>query len=395
MKNIKSQRGSITLLVVITILFFIIITVSVYVSNSNTKVSQMQEIARIKEVYEEDVENIDEIYEDVSGGGDWNGEYVDGVPIPKGFYYVGGKPDTGLVISDQPDDENDGVNAGQVEDITVPLKGNQFVWIPVKVEDTDTETDIKAFKRTKTFEGTITNPGTSYTEPFSGITVTDETGEKAEYTEMYKSVYKYHGFYVGRYEAGCATPRSYSNKTIEQEVLVQKDKYVYDYVPWGASMTSTVPADRITGAVELSRKVYPKEDEIHGAISHLMYGVQWDAVMTYVNDASHPVTEDSSSWGNYTDYTGGGTYEKSQLQKTGANEKWKVKNMYDLAGNAYEWTMEAYNTKYRVVRGGDCMHSGSYRPASYRYYSEPAINRDYDYRSFRLVLYVEEVKEEQ
>ena len=68
MKNIKSQRGSITLLVVITILFFIIITVSVYVSNSNTRVSQMQEIERVKEVYEADLAKIDEKYEErVSG----------------------------------------------------------------------------------------------------------------------------------------------------------------------------------------------------------------------------------------------------------------------------------------------------------------------------------------
>ena len=68
MKNIKSQRGSITLLVVITVLFFIIITISVYASNSNTRVSQMQEIARIKEVYEADVDNTDEVYSKIIGG---------------------------------------------------------------------------------------------------------------------------------------------------------------------------------------------------------------------------------------------------------------------------------------------------------------------------------------
>ena len=49
------------------------------------------------------------------------------VPIPSGFYYVGGERDTGLVISDEESDENQGVDAD--------LVGNQFVWIPV--EDID------------------------------------------------------------------------------------------------------------------------------------------------------------------------------------------------------------------------------------------------------------------
>ena len=82
------------------------------------------------------------------GGGDQGDEViVDTVKIPKGFYYVGGAKDTGLVISDNPADENkysssnwtdqanipSGLNAetgtnGQIE----PIVGNQFVWVPVE-----------------------------------------------------------------------------------------------------------------------------------------------------------------------------------------------------------------------------------------------------------------------
>ena len=43
----------------------------------------------------------------------------DGVPIPKGFYYIGGTKDTGVVISDV---ENDSMEDGT---------GKQFVWVPV------------------------------------------------------------------------------------------------------------------------------------------------------------------------------------------------------------------------------------------------------------------------
>ena len=45
----------------------------------------------------------------------------DGVPIPKGFYYVTGTKNTGVVISDNILDENN--QEGNA--------GNQFVWVPV------------------------------------------------------------------------------------------------------------------------------------------------------------------------------------------------------------------------------------------------------------------------
>ena len=60
---------------------------------------------------------------------------VEGVTIPKGFYYVGGTKDEGIVISDNPADENKGTN----HEVAQTLVGNQFVWVPVE--------DDSAFKR--------------------------------------------------------------------------------------------------------------------------------------------------------------------------------------------------------------------------------------------------------
>jgi len=140
MRNIKNQKGSVTLFVVITVLFFVIITIAVYVSNSNTRVSQMQEIARIKEVYEADLGKIDQIYEDVANGGmqdGWNKDKVTDIveegdkkaPIPKG--YVVSKADGeksisgGLVIYEGTEDvTNNNVAEAQ-------KTRNQYVWIPV------------------------------------------------------------------------------------------------------------------------------------------------------------------------------------------------------------------------------------------------------------------------
>ena len=49
------------------------------------------------------------------------------INIPEGFYYVGGDIDTGVVISDNKNDELKGTSYKNLNKI----EGNQFVWIPV------------------------------------------------------------------------------------------------------------------------------------------------------------------------------------------------------------------------------------------------------------------------
>ena len=44
--------------------------------------------------------------------------------------------------------------------------------------------------------------------------------------------------------------------------------------------------------------------------------------------------------------------EANTFAPTGYNEMYKVKNIYDLAGNIWEWTLEAYGTNNRIKRGG-------------------------------------------
>ena len=44
----------------------------------------------------------------------------------------------------------------------------------------------------------------------------------------------------------------------------------------------------------------------------------------------------------------------------------KVKNIWDMAGNVSEWTMEAYGMTYRIPRGGGYYGSGSIDPVSLR-----------------------------
>ena len=82
------------------------------------------------------------------------------IPIPKGFYYVGGTKDTGLVISDVEGDDLDNT-----------LQGNQFVWVPVnqnqvlRIEVTSEEniTEITLYNPDNTTQ-TLTASGKTFSE---------------------------------------------------------------------------------------------------------------------------------------------------------------------------------------------------------------------------------------
>ncbi len=56
------------------------------------------------------------------------------IPIPKDFYYVGGNINSGIVISDNKEDEKKYANS-ETGDVGKELQGNQFVWIPCSLEN--------------------------------------------------------------------------------------------------------------------------------------------------------------------------------------------------------------------------------------------------------------------
>ena len=66
-KNRKRERGAITLFVLIACLFFVFVLTGVYVYNLNKMQTQEQQIRQIQENYARDIDNIDEIYEELSG----------------------------------------------------------------------------------------------------------------------------------------------------------------------------------------------------------------------------------------------------------------------------------------------------------------------------------------
>ena len=288
-------------------------------------------------------------------------------------------------------------------------QNNEWVWVPVpdvtvmcdtlnNTEYTlcgttgETAVKTKLYSKSGIISGkTRTTPGTStsgsYREPDlvvgdDGIgydakdtyykTILGDTGTKEqlaqlfadEYKAMIESVSKYGGFYIGRYElSGTVTePTEKTGKT-----LTKTDWYNL----YNACRSSKLQAS----------------DKVK---TQMIWGCQWDVKMNWLISSgaktSDEVNKDSSTWGNYSNYntannyTEGTTgYEKNagSLQNTGSSENWKANNIYDLAGNVWEWTQEAGGTSRRAGRGGCYNLHGSGYPASNRANNSP-VSSDFD-----------------
>lgn len=66
MIKFKSEKGSITVFVIVAFIFCMTILINLYWTSTNYQVTVLQAEQRIKDIYGEDVNRIDEIYEGVS-----------------------------------------------------------------------------------------------------------------------------------------------------------------------------------------------------------------------------------------------------------------------------------------------------------------------------------------
>ena len=232
----------------------------------------------------------------------------DGVPIPKGFDYVTGTKDNGLVIKDG--------------------EGNEFVWVPATESTYIKDTSFPGY--TPTGDDTLPNG------------ITDETAD----------VVKYGGFYIGRYEAGIPEgDTSPSNKT---GIPVSKKGAIVwesiDYTNSKASAESMISNEYVqTG---------------------LITGKAWDTTCHWIEDSLSSINasaslKDSRYYGNHSNSLAPANENSGTKRTAGFSENWKTKNIYDLAGNVYEWTSEA-SSSYFIFRGGSWLNDGSDSPVSYR-----------------------------
>ena len=88
----------------------------------------------------------------------------------------------------------------------------------------------------------------------------------------------------------------------------------------------------------------------NGIKSSMIWGSQCDQMMIWLHDQG----------GVKKDYvynsTGKGYYDASITTTTGSSASYAVNNIYDMAGNASECTLEVFGTGYRVHRGRELWH---------------------------------------
>ena len=133
----------------------------------------------------------------------------------------------------------------------------------------------------------------------------------------------------------------------------------------------------------------------------MIWGIQWDEIMKWFTDTevktANEIWTDSSSWGNYSDATF--LYLKPDLttdRKTtdqaitipsGSADYCKANNIYDLAGNIWDSTMESSGRNTRNLNGGWKGNYGSNNPA---YQSYDGYNPGYsdENNGCRAMLYI-------
>ena len=291
-----------------------------------------------------------------SGG--TTGSYSDPI-IPKGFAPINENGadwgtetgyQKGLVITDEVDGEGNSI-------------GNEFVWIPV-------DGTIVTFTR-DSFE----------TTPLDAKYVEDVA------ETLRNSITINGGFYIARFEAG--KPEGVTLVTDGSVKPVSKQgATVWNEIAWSDNGTND-DINPGNGAVTVARNMYPASDANYGIASTLIYGTQWDTALKFIGaydigEANYDTyATNSTGMGNYNGTNGADDIvSTSEPTVCGAREGFRQKNIYDMAGNVWEWTMEKitdYSTS-RVLRGGH------YNDSSLDYQASSRGNNyiDHDYPRYRL-----------
>ena len=350
------------------------------------------------------IEQMESTLNGSGNGGKTEPETVPYLPSDDFHYDTSTSVDTGLVIKD--------------------ASGNEYVWVVVPrttavyattglgkttftdADYTSIENDLKEY--TKTYRGNTDFSDVYYPDDKNVGWFADATAYNNLKNSMLKSVYENGGFYVGRYEAGIDTTTG-TNRTSNTDKN-SDGKYTIEGMPAPVSKADAYPYTYVTRtqAQNLASNVNSGTKT-----SSLMFGVQWDLVLAFMhnkgNIADSTLTSNSTTIGNYcnstfqlsqtgqyavcSNYSLSSTWNQSTkpttnfvdssrnkiaqssdgngiLVTTGTSETNKVMNIYDIAGNVWEWTLEltSYPGTNRPCarRGGGFYDTGSSLPAAYR-----------------------------
>ena len=348
---------------------------------------------------------------------DYTKDEVDTAGVSLQYYHDGVKIPEGFTVSDKEGETS--VDTGLV---VYGPDGSEFVWVPVDIDDmaqcstaggkcdlepqkdgtlkciTHNSTDIvgklyatsagenfgtvnttynpnSGFREPATVTGNSSGTGTSYDGNGTYYKLAGYSsragmleGLKNEYKEMAQSVAKYGGFYVGRYETSLTTSTSSvagTSGNAQSKAGVR---------PTAANNSSSTATYRWYGLYSKS-KTY----QATSVQSSMIWGSQYDAIMNWAlkgNDASKVESTGNGNHSGSVTTTGNSTYSNDNIN-----------NIRDLEGNLREWTLEAYSTTSRILRGGYYSSSSSGKKSpSYR--TNSTANNTTSYYGSRLTLYI-------
>ena len=400
--KVKSERGAITALVLASFLLILVVLINLYMVGSSKSTSQDKEIEAIQEAYNYTPDEMESKYQDNIVFANVNTEQTNPkAAIPANVKeIVEADANKGIVIKDK--NENEWVW------VEVP-KTTVFSGLNIDVNGTFTSqnyTDIanKMITYAGVYRKGSVNQECNWTDEwYDGCGLTQQEYIEA-YQSMLKSVYTYGGFWIGRYEAGIdgsitdLTKARTAHTTVtigtSPKAISQKDAIPYNFV-------------YCSEAQMLANEMTPDSNYR----SSLMFGIQWDLVCKFLEVKSNLTTadinSDSGSWGNYSNIArkitssrakqssnngmtwtsiSGQKESKNIMLSTGASDDTNRLNIYDFAGNEWEWTLEKSSESLPCSgRGGSCGNTTNGFVTSAR--NEADVEGNDNYASFRPTLY--------
>ena len=187
--------------------------------------------------------------------------------------------------------------------------------------------------------------GTKYADAFSfGNELQNQ------YNVMVEKVKNAGGFWIGRYET--------SNMDTNQ---VASKKGTTSGISTGITWYGMY-ANQSLYSNNVLKNVGPKTTKT----SSMIWGSQYDQIMIWMKNIKNDKETTRGKYyvtngvvkGNYGKITINGNEIKdgndntTSPAETGSKDEYRIKNIYDLAGNVWEWTLEAIRNNIRAVRGG-------------------------------------------
>lgn len=200
-----------------------------------------------------------------------------------------------------------------------------------------------------------------------------------KYLEIMESIKKYGGFYIGRYETGGLSSTAVINKmntdigsqnwyTMYKKCLTLKgnNNNITTMMITGSLWDETL--DWIVSSGATNSEGTTLTYQLVGSNS-TTFGNYYNATFNYIaKDAEMPTATETKA------------ISTSTRIPAGSAEYTKTNNIYDMAGNVWEWTTEAYSTYGRVCRGGYYDYNGYDYPLADRVNGNPS----YSYSNLRL-----------